>query len=699
MNVEAGGERQETPARAVRLSRRGALAVITIDNPPVNALSHPVRAGLMAALAAAEAEPSVLSVLIRAAGRTFAAGGDIREFETGRRSPLLSDVCARVAESRKPVAVHLHGAALGGGLELALAAGLRTAAPGTRLGLPEVGLGLCPGAGGTQRLPRLVGAAAALDLMLGGETVTAERALSMGLIDAVATEAEAEALCAALGEGGLPARAARDSNATYLAAVASARAGLRSGPARRLPAPRRIIDCVEAAILLPPAAARVMEETAFSDLIDTPESRALRHMFLAERRAGHHPRTDGITTSAPARVAVAGGGAAGADLAAAFLGAWMTVSLGAEDADALASGLARIAAGEEMAVEAGRMTPEARDAEWARLSGGIGLQGFATADAGVLVGPRAAEAARAAAQALPAGAVLVLADVAGDLPRHAAASGRGGDVIGLTLSRPTGQGPQGAEGALAEVLAPPGASAQAVATGVALALAVKARAVVTRVPLAETIAAAVERGAAAIVDLGAQPYAVDRALLAWGLPEAPFAARDRMNRATDAYPAPAAVMRQVAEALDRRGRTGFAAGAGLYLYDAATGTGTEDQELASILSAARAVAGRPVRPARTITGEAVTRLVLAVMANEGARLCRTQAIARPSDFDVAAVLGTGFPRWLGGPMQAADEAGLLGLRNLLARAADEMAAGELSPDPLWDDLIRNGRRFADLNEA
>ncbi|MFM2355481.1 MAG: hypothetical protein RLZZ528_1217, partial [Pseudomonadota bacterium] len=679
---------------------RSGLAVITIDNPPVNALSQPVRAGLIAALEAALADAGTTAILIVASGRTWPVGADLREFQAeGRREPLLSAVNDLVARAAKPVVVLMKGTALGGGLELALAAGVRLAEPGTRLGLPEVTLGLCPGAGGTRRLPALIGAGPAIEMMLGGTSVTAERALDLGLVDRIVTggQEEAEALARGFGEGAPTPARLQEGNAVYLGSVAQARAAQEGSPGARLPAPGRILDCVEGAVLLPERAAAEMERVAFEDLLATQQSRALRHMFRAERLAGHHPRTEGVLAAAPSRIAVAGGGAAGADLAGAFLGAWMNVTFGAEDADALAAGLARIAAAGELAVEAGRMTPAAREAEWKRLTGGIGLAGFATAEVGVLVGPRAAEAAHAAAQALPEGAVLVLADVPGELASFAAASGRGQDVVGLTLVSPPGA-PRMAAGALAEILAPPGASAGAVAAAVALARSVRAQPVVARTGLVAAISAAVQRAADALIEAGAGPYSIDRVLGDWGLAEGPFAMRDRHNLADrPASDAAGPVSRALAEALEGRGRPGIAAGAGFYLQDVETGALRQDAEIAAMLSSARAVAGRPFRPGRVLSPEVIAGLFLAVVANEGARLVSGQAVARPSDVDVAAVLGSGFPRWQGGPMQAADEAGLLRLRNLLRRFAEEMRMPGLVPDPLWDDLIREGRRFADLN--
>ncbi len=364
----------------VALRQDRGIGWITIDNPPVNALSSAVRSGLEAALTTASADPAVKVIVLRAAGRSWSAGADIREFGAASEAPELPDLCARLAAEAKPVIAALHGAALGGGLELALAARLRIAAPETQIGLPEVSLGLLPGAGGTQRLPRLIGAKAALGLMLSGLPVTAERAEAMGLVDAVVEgdlDTAAEKLARAHIEGTAELPTTEERSVTpdaeiWLGAVAEARAQLGT---RRLPAPGRIIDCVEAALLLPAEEGFAYERTAFTDLVAAPEAVALRHAFLAERRAAHQPDLSGVTPRAAGHVGVIGSGATGAGIAAALLSAGCRVTMIDGDADALAQGLARVAAHHDRAVETGRLTPAAREAEWDRIEGAIRSSG------------------------------------------------------------------------------------------------------------------------------------------------------------------------------------------------------------------------------------------------------------------------------------------------------------------------------------
>ena len=363
-----------TQDAVVRLERQGAVAVLVLAHPPVNALSDAVRTGLAAGLTEALADPTVSAVVIRGEGRGFSAGADIGEFGRARQGqgqgPGLGDLCLAVENAHKPVIAAIHGMALGGGLELALAAHYRVADAAAVLGLPEVHLGLLPGAGGTQRLPRLVGAAVGLRMMLTGVPVTAADALTLGLVDRLAgADLTGAALALAL-EGPPPRptavrrRGLQDPRA-YLAAVAEAR---KAQAANRLPAPARIVDCVEEALLFPFAQGLQAEATAFADLVVTPQAAGLRHAFFAERKAMHLPPAIaalGVRTMAALGLWGLGDGVV--DLACQALTAGLRVVLASPDRPALVAALEEVAAWQDAAVEAGRMTSEARDADWVRL--------------------------------------------------------------------------------------------------------------------------------------------------------------------------------------------------------------------------------------------------------------------------------------------------------------------------------------------
>ncbi|EEW25569.1 enoyl-CoA hydratase-related protein, partial [Rhodobacter ferrooxidans] len=441
----SGGE----VSSVVRQNRIGSVLQIIIDHPPVNALAQPVRAGLLAALTAAEADPEVTAIVISAAGRSFPVGADIHEFGKPAQAPLLAEVCNRIEACRKPVVAALHGTALGGGLELALAAHLRLALADAKLGLPEVGLGILPGAGGTQRLPRLIGAEQALRLMLQGVPVPAAEALALGMLDQVV---ETDLMAAALAQGAAPSRPTRDRREgmrdpqAYQAAINAARAGLRG---TRQPAPPRIVDCVEAAQLLPFDQGLAFERAAFDDLVASPEAAALRHAFFAERALARLPEAK-LPPRPLRHLAVVGADAANPALLLAQAG--HAVTLLAPTKSGLVTALEVIAAQMQMAVAAGSLTAKARDADWARITPAVQPEALADADLLLLTDATALEIGLAAAKP---GAVLV------SLGGFGVSTGaRAADMLRLTLPQPGGR--------LAEVIVAEATAPEAVATVLAL---------------------------------------------------------------------------------------------------------------------------------------------------------------------------------------------------------------------------------------
>lgn len=685
----------------VRIATGAGIARITIDNPPLNLLDAPVRSGLAAALAAAGADASVRVIVLAAAGPTWPAGSDLREIGARAEAPGLDAVCAAMAASRKPVIAALGGTVLGGGLELALAAAVRLAAPGTELGLPEVTFGLLPGAGGTQRLPRLVGAKAALGLLLSGLPVAATRAAAIGLVDAVAEGgalAAAEALARAFvaGEAELPTAAERAAGREvdpegWLGAVAAARAGL--GPAR-LPAPARIIDCVEAALLLPEDEGFAYERTAFEDVAATPEAAALVHAHLAEARAAGQPDLAPAAARQVARAGILGTGDCAAELAVALMALGIGVSMVGREAAALSAGLARVAARLEREVAGGRLGAAARGAEWGGIEGALDPAALATADLILLEGDAAAAFGRVAAvarrDAVIALAVRALSPAALRLDRLAG-SGRAADLAGLAL-------PPLPDGRLVEIATLPATAPEAAAALFALAARMGRTPVRTLDgrSIGARVFAAARMAADLMVEAGASPYGVDRALKDYGFAAGLYemvdgagldGGEDGTGDGTGGRDA------GFAAAIAATGRGGRAAGGGYYRWPEGARAGEEDREVLTLIGSERR--GRGIVP-RRVTAPEIRARVLAAMANEGAALIEAGAARCPSDIDVAMIAGWGFPRWKGGPMQAADAGGLLPLRNALRDHARE---GE----PLWrpaailDEMIKNGLRFADLN--
>ena len=706
------------------------VAVITLDNPPVNALGHALRTELQAAFRAALADPGVLAIVIRAAGRSFPAGADIKEFGQMPRAPGLPDLCREIEAAHKPVIATLHGTVLGGGLELALAAHYRVAAASTLLGFPEVTLGILPGAGGTQRAPRLIGAAEALRLMLTGAPITAAEALTLGLIDRVVDgDPTAAALELAVRQpvvrpsleqtGGL-----RDPLG-YSRAVAEARAKLVDGP---VIAPGRIVDCVEAALLLPPDAGLAFERAAFEDCVGTDAAAALRHAFFAERRAARIPEALLAQPRAVETVGVVGGGLMGAGIVAALIGAGLRCVLIERDRDALAQALERVAGLQERAVEKGRLTAAARDADWARLGGSTDLLLLAGADMVIEAVPDdpglKSDLFRQLAAILQPGAILASNTSYLDLDALAAASGRPADVIGLHFFAPV------PAMRLVEVGVAASSAPDAVLAGFALARRlgkVAVRAGATEGLIGNRILTAYRAAADVMLEQGASPASVDAAMRGTGFPMGPYQVIDmagldiswaRRKRAAALHDSgigeavmheqgvhasgikspmardPGAHYVAIGDRLCEAGALGQKAGRGYYRHVAGVKP-EENPEALAIIAAERARKGIV---ARRVEAVEIRRRCLSAMLNEAVKLLEAGVALRPSDIDVVLMLGYGFPRWLGGIMKLTDTRGLLAMRrDLLVFAGDD--PGIWAPRPLLSELIKNGRLFEDLNEG
>ncbi|MCZ8152086.1 MAG: enoyl-CoA hydratase-related protein [Rhodobacteraceae bacterium] len=452
----------------LRVARIGALIEIVLAHPPVNALGSALRSHLAAALDEAEAGQAA-AVLIRGEGALFSAGADIGEVGAVTGSLPLGALCARIEGLSCPVVTLLSGPALGGGLELALAAHLRLATEGAQLSLPEVHLGLLPGAGGTQRLPRLVGGALALDLMLTGRRVGAAEALAIGLVDRVIPSgdegvAQARAVALDLAQAGQWRRTGEERAGFrdvtgYRAALDEAREARR---AVRLPAGGRIIDCVEAALLLPFEQGLAFEAAAFGDLLASGESAGLRHAFRAERAARRLPAALArVEAAAPARVSIWGAGGLAPVVARQALEAGLSVTLADPDRETLVTALEAIAAAQEAAVQAGSLTDVARDADWARLSPAIGPARLGEAELVLTTRADLALAAPRAVLALgvpaPAGAVaLALVDQAqplAELVLDGAAPARAALAVGFARRLGWQVVPTGPGGPIAAALA------------------------------------------------------------------------------------------------------------------------------------------------------------------------------------------------------------------------------------------------------
>jgi 3-hydroxyacyl-CoA dehydrogenase len=684
---------------AVRYEVAGGIAVATIASPPVNALSAALRGALLDALRRAEADPAVTALVIAAEGRTFIAGADISEFGKPPVAPTLADLVAALDGASKPVVAAIQAAALGGGLEVAMACSSRVLGQGAKLGLPEVKLGLLPGSGGTQRAPRLMGAAAALKLMVDGNPLDAKAAIAAGLADALADDKLVEVACAhaqTLAAGPLPAPvSARTHRLGDREAFEKEAASLAKRAATE-PQIAACIDCVRAAFDLPFADAVARERAAFLALLDDPRSKALRHVFFAEREVAKVPAIPAGTQPRPVKqAAVLGSGTMGAGIAMCFANAGIPVRVIETDAEASARGLARIRGTYDASVKRGSLTAEARDARMALISGAVGLE--AVGDADMIVeavfeemGLKKQVFATLDRVAKP-GAILASNTSYLDIDEMAAATGRPGDVLGMHFFSPANVMK------LLEVVRAKHTSAEALATATEIGRKLGKVPVVVGVCFGFVGNRMLARRTGQVERLlleGALPEQVDKALTDFGFRMGPCAMSDlagldigwRIRQATGKR-AP------VADALVAEGRLGQKTGKGFYLYPEGARAGVPDPAVAALVervSAEEGVARRAIAQE-----EVLDRLVLP-MVNEGARILEEGIAARPGDIDVVWLHGYNWPAWRGGPMHYADARGLPGIAAKLDAYAAATGDETLKPAPLLSKLAAEGKGFASL---
>ncbi|KAG4081059.1 hypothetical protein HA402_010230 [Bradysia odoriphaga] len=699
-------------AAVVTTAQHDAVLVVTIDHPPVNALSAEVRAGLAAAIAAAQADASVSAIVLLGAGRTFIAGADIREFGRTPSPPFLPDLCNDIEACGKPVIAALHGTALGGGLEIALAAHYRLALAGARVGLPEVNLGLLPGAGGTQRTPRLIGAGAALDLMLSGRHVAAEEAAQLGLIDTVvagqdvlgAGLAYARELIAAQA----PARRSRDAEALVdctasQAAINAARAATAK-KTRGLFSPGKIIDAVQAALDLPFDEGLRVERELFLQCMDSPQRAGLIHAFFAEREVAKAPETRSAKPRPIQSAGIVGGGTMGAGIAVAMLDAGLPVTMIERDAESLARGRAHVEKVYDLLISKDRLTAAQKAAVMARFHGSTAYEALANVDLVVEAVFEDLAVKQTVFAALDRcckpGAVLATNTSYLDVDHIASATRRPADVLGLHFFSPANIMK------LLEVVVPPRAAPDVVATGFELAK--KMRKVPVRAGVCDgfignRILAAYRQAADAIMEDGASPYEIDTAVRNFGYPMGPYQMADlaggdigwatRKRRAPTRDPQARYV--QIPDRICEQGWFGQKTGRGYYLYEANSRAGQPDPAVLDIVDAERRRAG--IAPRRFDEAE-ILRRYIAAMVNEGANVLQEGIALRPLDIDVVFVSGYGFPRYRGGPMKYADS---VGLPQVLADLREFAREDPLfwQPSALLVDLVERGADFDSLNKT
>jgi 3-hydroxyacyl-CoA dehydrogenase len=696
---------------AVASTRHDDILLVTIDNPPVNALGVDVRRGLLEAVEAADADPAVKAVVLVGAGRNFLGGADIREFGKPPQAPALPDVCNRIEACAKPVVAAIHGAALGGGLEVALGAHYRVALASAKLGLPEVLLGLLPGAGGTQRTPRLIGAQAALELMLSGRHIGAKEAAQLGLVDRLGAGEDAAAAGLAyarelIDAGVAPRRtseagALADREATQ-AAIDAARAETAK-KARGLFSPLKIVDAVQGALDLPFAEGLALERTLFIECLESPQRAGLVHAFFAEREAAKAPETRSAQPRKVDSVGVVGGGTMGAGIAVAVLDAGLPVVMIERDDEALARGRANVEKVYDGLIAKGRIQPEAKQAIMNRWSGGTAYDALDGVDLVIEAVFEDMAVKQAVFKELDRvckpGAVLATNTSYLDIDQIAASISRPQDVIGLHFFSPANIMK------LLEIVVPANVAPDVVATAFELAKKLKKTAVRAGVCdgfIGNRVLAVYGQAAQMMMEDGASPYQIDKAVRGFGYPMGPFQVSDlaggdigwatRKRRAATRDPKARYV--QIPDRLCERGWFGQKTGRGYYLYPDGARVGTPDPEVEAIIDAERQRAG--VTPKR-FTDEEIVRRYLAAMINEGANVVHQKIALRPLDVDVTFVHGYGFPRYRGGPMHYADT---VGLDKILADIQEFAKEDPLfwKPSSLLVELVERGANFASLNK-
>ncbi|MBO6551666.1 MAG: enoyl-CoA hydratase/isomerase family protein [Roseitalea sp.] len=640
---------------AVTLERDGDCAVVTIDNPPVNAASHAVRQGLMEAVATCDADPAVRTVILRCTGRTFVAGADIREFGQPPREPHLPDVVAAIEAAAKPWVAAIHGTALGGGLELAMACRARVIATDAKLGLPEVNLGLIPGAGGTVRLPRLVDAETALTMVAGGKPVGAAQAHRAGLVDEVA---EGDLLAAARDmarstTGDEPRTLERPVRHPADADAFAAQKAKLIAKARGQQSIEAAVHAVARALELPTDEALAAERDAFLELKASDQSAALRHIFMAERATLSDPRCKGRPRPF-GTVGVIGGGTMGAGIAAACLLSGLTVILVERDGEAAQAAHERVSSILDQSARRGIVDETMRAAIGNRFSAHDGYGTLSRADLVIEAIFEEMDVKKAVFTKLDAvtrtDAILATNTSYLDVNAIASTVADPSRVIGLHFFSPAHIMK------LLEIVVPDRVADDVVATAAAFAKRLGKTAVLSGVCdgfIANRIMSAYRREADYLIEDGALPADVDRAMRDFGFPMGVFEMQDlagldiawamRKRRAATRDPGERYVA--IADRLCERGRFGRKTGAGWYRYEDAKPVA--DPEVTALIEAERARKG--IEPA-SLPDEAIMDRIVSAMQKEAQKVLDEGIASRPGDIDVVMTSGYGFPRWRGGPM-------------------------------------------------
>ena len=689
----------------VSLAVQDGVGVITVNNPPVNALSAGVPEGIAACLATAVADPAVQAIVLIGAGRSFIAGADIREFDTGRVTmPIGDGFIDKLDASPKPVIAAIHGYALGGGLETALGCNYRIALRSAKLGLPEVLIGLLPGAGGTQRLPRLIGPKAALDLITTGRHVPADEAKSLGIVDEVV---DTDLLSAAIAFAQrvaalrpLPQISANSSKLTAEPGLLEATRKAIARKARNQKAPYNCIAAVEAACTLPFAQGLAREGELFRELETSDESRALRYVFFAEREAAHVP---GIPANTKAPViqsaAVVGAGTMGGGIAMCFADAAIPVKILEANQEALDRGMARIRANYETSVKRGSLAQDEMERRFARITPVLDYADLATADVAIEaifeeMAPKQAVFRQLDAVMKP-GALLLSNTSALNIDEIASVTKRPDVVAGAHFFSPANVMK------LLEVVKGAATSAATMNTVMAMGRAIGKLSVGCGNCdgfLANRSRAPFGMEMVILLEEGALPQQIDKVMVEFGYPMGPVAVGDLAGldigwaaRKRRAAADPNYRKQPIADRLCELGRFGQKTGAGWYRYEKGDRTPHPDPEVTAIIEQVSAEMGIT---RREISDEEILHRLLFASINEACKILEEGIAYRASDVDVMWLHGFGFPRYRGGLMFWADQIGVKSVYEQIQRW-HQLYGARWAPSALLRQLAERGAAFKD----
>ncbi len=693
----------------IELTHEDDTAIISVNNPPVNSLGISVRKGLVEAIKSADNNSSVRSIIIIGNGSTFPAGADIKEFGQPPQEPHLPEVCEEIENIDKPVIAALHGTALGGGLEIALASNYRIAEEKTKLGLPEVNLGLLPGAGGTQRLPRLAGISAALQIMTSGKPISASEALKLGVVDKISTNLleDAKAFAKQVAEKNSHPKTSMltekfDNDELNKKAIASMKELIQQ-KFGALEAPKKILECVEASISMDISEGLKYERNSFSELMAGKQSKALIHAFFAERKSAKIPEVSRANARDIKTLSVIGGGTMGAGITIAALNAGLKVKMIEQDNENLNKGIQHVTKVLERDVDKGRMTSDQKNKILENYYPSINFQDISEADMIIEAVYEEMTVKQTVFKRIDRlakdGAVLASNTSYLDIDQIAAVTQRPKDVIGLHFFSPANIM------RLLEIVIPSKVSDEVVATGLKLAKMMK------KIPvragncdgfIGNRILSTYGEAAAYMMEDGASPYDIDKAVVNFGYPMGPFqmfdlaggdigwATRKRKSATRD----PRMRYVEISDRLCENGWFGQKTGRGFYQYTNGSRRGEEDPEVLKIIEREREKKGIQVR---NFSEDEIINRYLAAMINESAKVLEEKIALRPSDIDVTKLYGYGFPRYKGGPMHFADTYGLEKLLDNLNKYCEEDSLF-WKPAKLIEDLAKSGKNFNSLNK-